>query len=627
MITRKLGGVLRGKATPFQLVAACVLGAMLGFGPSLQQGPALYVFLIGALLVVNANLGLALMLFGVMKVLALLAVPVSFSVGRFLLDGPTSGIARAIVNAPVLAWCGLEYYAVAGGQLVGLVAGLVTGLAFARTVGGFRRRMVAAKDNPTRLHELAARPWARFLLWLFFGGTGKKDWDEKLAKRVGNPIRIWGAALMAALLAGGWLVHTTLAGPLARYGLQAGLEQANGATVDVGAAELDLGEGRLAVSSLALADPNALDRDLFSAGHLAADVDQADLLRRRVHVARIVVSEAHSGTPREHPGERLAPAAVEEEVEAVEKGPNDYSLEEVVAEYDVWKERLAQARRWMESLSGQPEETDEVDEETYADRLKREVSEKGWLSVQAGHLIDQAPTFRVTELLVEGFEAVALPGHTFDLRGSELSTHPRLVEAAPRVELATRDGAIGFVFDLAPASKGGGDGALRFHWKGLSVDDTLARLELPGGPPMRGGTLDLEIDGGWDQGRIGFVDLPLRATFHDTTLAVGKMDPTAIDELVLPIGLKGPIDAPRIHFETAALTDALIAAGKRELANQISEKTGELQEKLDEELGEELDKLRERSGIAIPETIPSDAKGALEGLFGGKKKDKDNDGF
>jgi len=109
MIIRKLGGVLRGKATPFQIVAACVLGALLGFGPPLMQGPALYVLLIAVLLVVNANLGLALLTFGVTKLGSLLAVSVSFSLGQFLLDGPTSGLARTIVNAPVLAWCGLEY--------------------------------------------------------------------------------------------------------------------------------------------------------------------------------------------------------------------------------------------------------------------------------------------------------------------------------------------------------------------------------------------------------------------------------------------------------------------------------------------------------------------------------------
>jgi len=125
MITRKIGGLLRGKATPFQLMAACILGALLGFAPSPLQAPALYVLLVAVLLVVNANLGLALLTAGLARLLSFVAVPVSFEVGRFLLDGPTSGLAQSIVNAPILAWCGLEYYAVAGGQLIGLVVGIL----------------------------------------------------------------------------------------------------------------------------------------------------------------------------------------------------------------------------------------------------------------------------------------------------------------------------------------------------------------------------------------------------------------------------------------------------------------------------------------------------------------------
>ena len=95
MITRKLGSLLRGKATPFQVAAACVLGALLGFAPGILQGPALVLLLVAALLVVNANLGLALLVAGGARLLALLLAPVSFSIGRFLLEGPTEGLVFA----------------------------------------------------------------------------------------------------------------------------------------------------------------------------------------------------------------------------------------------------------------------------------------------------------------------------------------------------------------------------------------------------------------------------------------------------------------------------------------------------------------------------------------------------
>ena len=109
-------------------------------------------------------------------------------------------MARAVVNAPVLAWCGLEYYAVTGGLVIGLVLGIVSGLLVARTVGVFRRRMIAAGENPSRLAELSKKPGAKLLVWLVVGGKGKQSWEQKLARRVGNPVRVWGAALVVLLV-------------------------------------------------------------------------------------------------------------------------------------------------------------------------------------------------------------------------------------------------------------------------------------------------------------------------------------------------------------------------------------------------------------------------------------------
>jgi hypothetical protein len=134
----------------------------------------------------------------------------------------------------------------------------------------------------------------------------------------------------------------------------------------------------------------------------------------------------------------------------------------------------------------------------------------------------------------------------------------------------------------------------------------MSKLKLRGEPPFRGGTLDLELDGAWDAGRIGWIDLPLKVTLRGTTFSMPGVDPTPIDELVLPIGLSGPIDAPRIRFDSSALSDALLAAGKRELATRV-------QQQLEGELGDALDELKEKAGIDLPgglqEKLPDEAGG------------------
>jgi len=108
LITRKIGKVIRGKATPFQILAACVLGAVIGFTPSFTLAPGLIIALIVAVMLINANLAVAGLIGMTAKPLSLLLMPVTFKVGQFLIDGPTQPMFRWAVNAPVLAFLGLE---------------------------------------------------------------------------------------------------------------------------------------------------------------------------------------------------------------------------------------------------------------------------------------------------------------------------------------------------------------------------------------------------------------------------------------------------------------------------------------------------------------------------------------
>ena len=612
MITRQIGSILRGKATPFQLVAACVLGSLLGFGPALLQAPGLYALLIGLLLVINANLALTFMVAAVMRIVSWLLIPVTYEVGLFLLEGPTEGLAATIVNAPVLAWCGLSFYVVAGGQLLGLVMGLGLGLFTARGVRRFRAKMAAVSESPKKWQEFAGTKWARLLIWLFFGGKGKKSWEEKLEQKVGNPIRVWGAALVLVVLVGGYLARTSLIEPRARDGVQAGLEQLNGATVDLGGVTLDLREGVFGVANLAIADPENLSANLLSAETLLADFDQVDLLRRRVHLASLVIREAKSGSQRATPGvlvERAAPEPKPEEA----PGDGNFSLEEILAEVEVWKGRLTQARSWIERLSPEPKGPED---DNWRERLARQAKQSGFYSLEAKHLLDVAPNFLLSELRIEGLTIAGIPGKTFDLSGANLSSQPWLLDAAPVVSLVSRDGAIRFEVDLAPASRGGGDGALRFTWKGLSLDDALAQLSLDDAP-FKGGTIDLELEGGWLDGKIGLLDLPLKITLRDTLFQMKGIDPTQLDLLVLPIGLSGPLDSPKVSFDSSVLVDALEQAGEAQLSRQLDAQLEELG--FPGKLEDELD-LPGGLGDGLGDELEKGAKDALDDLLGGRKK-------
>jgi uncharacterized protein (TIGR03546 family) len=132
LITRKFGKLVRGKATPFQILSACILGMLIGFIPGFQQAPGLLVFWIGCLIILNANLFLASLVGILGKLLLIALMPVVFAIGRFLLDGPATPIFESLANGPITAYFGLDYYVVPGGQILGLILGIAIGIALTK---------------------------------------------------------------------------------------------------------------------------------------------------------------------------------------------------------------------------------------------------------------------------------------------------------------------------------------------------------------------------------------------------------------------------------------------------------------------------------------------------------------
>ena len=71
-------------------MAACVLGALIGFLPGWAQAPGLMLLSMFLLIILNANLLLAGLVGLGARLLSLAAAPLLFKIGRLLLDGPTN---------------------------------------------------------------------------------------------------------------------------------------------------------------------------------------------------------------------------------------------------------------------------------------------------------------------------------------------------------------------------------------------------------------------------------------------------------------------------------------------------------------------------------------------------------
>lgn len=615
MLLRSIGKTLRGASTPYQIVLACVLGAMIGFVPGWATGGGLLVALSLLLIVLNANLGVAALVAAGAKLLSLALTPVSFTVGRALLDGPTQPLLAAAINAPVSALLGLDYYVTTGGAAIGLVIGLGVGVGLVAVISSFRKRMAGVEESSEAYKRYAAKWWVRLLAFLLIGGgPGKKPYSQLLTKRIGNPIRPLGVALVALFIGLLWIVQAFASGPILTAALISGLESANGATVDLDNAEVDLKGGRLTMTGLALADPNNLTTDIFRAASLEADLSGADLLRRRIGMDRVVVKEASSGAQRRFPGRLVGPPPTP--APAPTGQGDEKTIDDYIKQAKEWKERLAQLRKWLEEVSGGEGDpapgTPEEQRETLRERLEREVREKGYRNVRADHLLEGAPTFLVRDLVAEGVTAAQLEGEVLDIHGTNLSTQPHLVEGAAKIEIRSRSGRLEADVSLAGASGVGTDTGLHFAYTGLSADMIGSAMAVAGQAPMRGGTVDVEMTGKWDRGRVGYIHMPLDVTLRNTTLSVPGIPGAGsakVEQFTLPIGLRGPIDNPRIMVDDKRLADALVQAGAGKLVEKGQK---EVEKAIDKAAGDALGKLGGSSG------------GGLGGLLGGDKEKKES---
>jgi uncharacterized protein (TIGR03546 family) len=620
MITRQIGKVLRGKATPFQVFTACLLSCALAFVPGFSAGPALVVFLVLLLFVLNANLGLVVLVGAPAKLASLALLPVSFGVGKALLNGPLEGLFRWAVNAPVLAYFGFEHYATTGGLVLGLSIGAAIGLVIVSLLTAFRRKVAGLQEGSERYRRFTSKGWVKAATFVFVGGgKGKKAYSELLEKKVGNPVRITGLVVSAGVVAGIFFLGKQLAAPYLTSALESGLAEANGATVDLERAELDLRGGRLSLFGLALADPNDLSRDVFRARHLEADINTKDLLRKRLAIDSLVVSEAWSGVTRETPGERVGPPPAPSEVESEPAG-DAKTIDDYVRDARVWKERLAQAREWLDRLSKSEEVAAGEKGETLEERLERQARESGYAAVVAEHLIEGAPTLLVSRLVVEGLSVASLGETLLDVRGYNLSTQPRLVDGGPRLEIRARDGSLTADLALDALSTDPAANRLRFEMRGLQVDRVAQSLRVGGQRPIEGGTLDLSLDGGWSGGRVGELDMPLRVLLHDTRITVPGQGSAPVEQFALPIALRGPLDDPRITVDDARLIDALVAAGAERLTRElrsrldaeVSKAKSELSGQAERALGDLGDKVQEQVGSGLKDEAAKQSKGLLD---------------
>jgi uncharacterized protein (TIGR03546 family) len=565
---RKIGKFLRGKATPFQIISATLLGALLGSLPGFGQGPLLLLLLLFLLIILNANLFLAALTGLLVKIIYLILLPVYFSIGVTLLEGPLNGPVAALVNAPVTAWFGLDHYVMVPSLLVGGLIGILLGVLLSRALYAFRHKMANLEAGSEKYQAYTSKFWVKALAWIFLGGLkGKKSWAELGEKRKGLPIRPLGVVFVVSLGVLLYIGYQLLDQTIITSYVRDSLEKANGATVDIAGIEVKPGQNRISVNGLAMADPENLQTNRFASTEIVADVSGMNLLAKKVVIDSLQVLQPKVGTPRKLIGRRTVPAPEPVEDPAEE---GEISIDDYLGQAQVWRERLATVKRFYDKIAPHLKKDEEVEDESgpgWRERLAQRAKEAGYANVISESLIRKSPRLLIRELQADNIE-IGGNDDQFAFSGGNLSTQPVLVDESGTLRIARQDGNFEINVEL-PSSANPTRSVLKIRYDNLAVEE----LEEQVGKdlPMEGGSMDISGEGTIDG---GLIDLPLTVTLNNSTLnAFGSSLP--MDGFPIEVRIHGTLDNPKLAIPQDAIQEAVKAGGKKQIENLIKEQGGD----------------------------------------------------
>ncbi len=614
---RKIGALLRGNTTPFHVITACLLGAMLGFIPSFANSPALCILFLLLLIVLNANLFLAATIIIFTKGISLIIEAISFDLGYMLHNSPMHGLFRWLANTPVTAWFGFEYYQTSGALLIGAVLGLVAGIIITLVIHSFRTTMAGLEENSKKFKEFTNRKSSRLVMFIFLGsGKGtKQSYQDLTRKKVGNPIRVIGLILVLVICVVVYLNLALFTNGIAHILVKDKLEQLNGATVDIDQVNIDLSESVFEIKGLAMADPSDLGKDLLRVSRATGDISASAFLTKRAVIEDIQCTGASHGQERKSPGRLIKKTKEPDISEQPVEGEGDLSVETVekyLKEAKEWKERLRKLRDYF------PEEAPKEAEgggagDTSRDRhedLKQISKRLGYHNVKNASIVESSPTILIENIFVDSIRTAALKGETLGVKLKSISTQPWLVDSPPSIKVASSAGTFNISFLLGRCSSPNSSNLIRANIRNLKTDDIMAHLKKLKEISLSGGETQLRI-AGHISGRDP-IDIRMDTVLSDPIVQVRGNEPVKVRKIPLVINIQGTMDNPRIAFNRKDLLEALGSELKGQLKAQIKERAvGKAEELLEKKGSRYVDKVldgrlgKEQGGGILKDVIGS----------------------
>jgi len=620
-VVRKIGKILRGGAGRKEIILGMLCGVLIGFNPGVNMMLALAILIT---LLLNANVAFVLLGAALGKVLCLVLAPVTFHTGYFIIHNiGLEETFRSLCNAPVTALMDLNVYAMVGSLPYALVVGIVTGAALGAAIIRIRKKMLEADQNEI-IGKAFNNKFSRLLLRLAFGKS-KLSLDDEIPKESPlfrkSGLILTGVVVLITLVLEFFLLDMTV-----KKGLQSAISSATGAEVNIGNAHLSLLGGTLDIEDLQVTDPDKPTHNLMQLETLAVDTSIQDLLRKSYVIELMAGSTLKRDVLRDKPGEVYAKAeeeVAEEEAEAKEAGKalGDYLAKaKELEKYGKKAREYLQKRKENAEAIANGEKPKASKEAAVAD-----AKALGYLKA-AADLVADRPGWTIRKLEIRDVHlGETHPPYLFS--GAQLSSHPELNGKPTILSMKPTDST-----DLIPTGKlvlrfdsPAAQHALSMNFKGIAIGDAMETSDsFP--VNINDGKADLKADGTFS---IDVLQIPFTVTVHDLKADVEEgqtvmgMDAetatevfSSMEQLEIEGVLTGALDSPRVKIDyeklTANIKQALVAAGKKELANRANAEMDKAKEQAKEKATEELDKALQSDEA---EEVKTKAKDALKKLF------------
>ncbi|ABK89490.1 TIGR03546 family protein [Francisella tularensis subsp. novicida] len=587
-IFNKIKATVFSKITPAQLLLTAILAFVFGFIPGIAYSPLLFIGVLFLVIILRINIGVFVFIAIIAKALSYILQGVSFAVGTFLLDGFTQPLFKTLVNTPVVAYAGFDYYLVTGAFVVAIVLGVIFGIIIAKIYKKIVAKMAAIQSGTELYNKITKNFFVKIAGWIFLGkNIAKVNWVEMQNRKFRQPFRLTGVILVALIIAvliySPKLLETSLVSNI----IKQQLTKANGATVDYQSLNLDLTDAKLEITGLGAADTNDLNKDRFYAQSVSASINISNLLTRQITLKNVVVTgvaldkqrttkaklyiDTKSLTPEQSKisSETIKQKAIQSVGKVGEK-LQQVDLQKLKENSQQAKDIANGIKQVAEFLSNfRSSDTAESGQVSQEITPKAEARVYGYANVKNEDLRDKYPSFVIQNIDIKDYKDA---GTIYNANITNISTNPALLGLPTTIAIKSTNNN-DFDANIVISNKQNVDNTVKFNLqnitgnnvKGLTIQDVGLDAE----------SLAVSGQGTWQFSGIRNItfNIPLQLKFNNVAVSFKQLRQN-VSDLTLGGVISGDLNKPNLSVDASSLKNLLNVDTVKNVANQVAKQTG-----------------------------------------------------